>query len=413
MAERARLDEVVAGAAASRGGGCSSSAATGAGKTALLADLADRALDVTVLWTAGIESESPLAFAALHRLLRPVLGALDDVPPVQARALRRALGEREAGGRDERTSGDDRFLVFAATLSVLAEAAEQQPLVCIVDDAHWLDTASAEALSFVARRVAADRIALVFAVRDDQARRFDGLGLPELPVPGLDAAAADALLAEHTGGPLSPAVREELRKRTAGNPLALVELPRILSAEQLSGRVRLPSRLPLTQGVERAFLDRCRRLSEDAQTLLLVAAADDSGRFSVVQQAAARLGASDDALDEAERSGLIGVTATDVRLRHPLVRSALYGAATTSQRQSAHRALAAVLVRAGDPDRGSWHAALATSGVDDVVADGLDAVAERADHRGGHEAASAAAERAAELSTSSPRPRPPALRRRP
>ncbi|SFU03365.1 AAA ATPase domain-containing protein [Geodermatophilus amargosae] len=398
-AERARLDGVVAGAAASRGGALVVRGEPGVGKTALLSDLGERTGDATVLWTAGIESESPLAFAALHRLLRPLLGRLDDIPPVQAHALRRALGERQALVRAADAGGDDRFLVFAAVLSLLAEAAEQQPLVCVVDDAHWLDTASAEALLFVARRIAADRIAMVFAVRDDQARRFDGVGLPQLTVSGLDADAADALLAEHPGTAMSGAVRAALRERTGGNPLALVELPNVLSEGQLTGRDRLPAHLPLTEGVERAFLDRSRRLPGDAQTMLLVAAADDSGHLSVVQQAATRLGAGEAALDGAELSGLVRVSGGEVRLRHPLVRSTVYAAATTSQRQAAHRALAAVLVRAGDADRASWHAALATTGPDDVVADGLDAVAERATHRGGHEAASAAAERAAQLSS--------------
>jgi DNA-binding CsgD family transcriptional regulator len=400
-AERARIDLLVAGAADARGGALVVRGEPGVGKTALLTDAIDRATDVAVLWTAGIESESPLAFAALHRLLRPVLGQAVRIPPVQARALRGALGEDGNRGDGDGTS-DDRFLVFAATLSLLAETAEKQPVICVIDDAHWLDAASAEALLFVARRLHADRIGLVFAVRDGEARQFDGLGLPELAVPGLGADAASALLAEHAGVTMTDAVRDELRIRTGGNPLALVELPSVLSEGQLSGRVPLPAQLPLTQGVERAFLDRCRRLPGDAQALLLAAAADDSGRLSIIQQAAARLGAGDAALDAAERSGLLRVRGDDVRLRHPLVRSAVYGAATASQRQHAHRALAAVLNAAGDPDRGTWHAALAATDLDDAVAvaDDLDAVAGRATRRGGHEAASTASERAAELSSS-------------
>ncbi len=372
----------------------------GVGKTALLTDIAVGAIDMAVLWTAGIESESPLAFAALHRLLRPVLGQLEHIPPVQARALRRALGEHEDRGEVRDGSTDDRFLVFVATLSLLAEIAEKQPVICFIDDAHWLDAVSAEALLFVARRLHADRIALIFAARDGEASHFDGLGLPELVVPGLDADAASALLGEHAAVPMSDAVRKELTVRTGGNPLALVELPSVLSEGQLAGQVRLPAQLPLTQGVERAFLDRCHRLPADAQLLLLIAAADDSGRLSIIRQAAAGLGAADAALDAAERSGLVRVRGDDVRLRHPLVRSAVYAAATTSQRQQAHRALAAVLDAAGDLDRGTWHASLATTGLDDAVAEGLAAAAERATRRGGHEAASAASERAAELSRS-------------
>jgi DNA-binding CsgD family transcriptional regulator len=400
VAERARIDLLVAGAAAARGGALVVRGEPGVGKTALLFDAADRATDVAVLWTAGIESEAPLAFAALHRLLRPVLGQVERIPPVQAAALRGALGEDGDRGHPGDGATDDRFLVFAATLSLLAEAAEKEPLICVVDDAHWLDAASAEALLFVARRLHADRLALLFAVREGEARHFHGLGLPELVVPGLDADAASALLAEHAGVTMTDAVRDELRTRTGGNPLALVELPSLLSEEQLAGRLPLPAQLPLSQGVERAFLDRCRRLPDDAQTLLLAVAADDSGRLSIIQQAAARLGAGDVALDAAERSGLLRVHGDDVRLRHPLVRSAVYGAAMTSERQRTHRALGAALTAAGDPDRGIWHAALATTGIDDAVADDLDAAAKRATRRGGHEAASTAFERAAELSGS-------------
>jgi DNA-binding CsgD family transcriptional regulator len=399
ITESAQLDQVVADAAGSRGGALVVRGEPGAGKTALLTDVADRSTSTTVLWTAGIESESPLAFAALHRLLRPLLGQLPHIPPVQARALGRALGGAEHPGADDRP-GADRFLVFVATLSLLAEAAEEQPVLCVVDDAQWLDAASAEALLFVARRLQADRIAVLFGVRDGEARRFDGPGLPELVVPGLDAEAAATLLAEQSAVGMSAAVRAELTARTHGNPLALVELPRALTEDQLTGRVRLPAQLPLTEGVERAFLHRFQALPPDAQLLLLTIAADDSGGLSVVQQAGARLGAGDEALDAVERSGLVRVTGPDVRLRHPLVRSAVYGAATTSDRRRTHRALAEVLSSAGDPDRGTWHGALAAGGLDDAVADDLDAVAERATRRGGHDAASAAAERAAELSSS-------------
>ncbi|SFT87178.1 regulatory protein, luxR family [Geodermatophilus amargosae] len=398
-AERARIDLLVAGAIDARGSALVVHGEPGVGKTALLTDAIDRADAVAVLWTAGIESESPLPFAALHRLLRPVLGNLGRIPPVQARALRGALGEDEdRSGGDGST--DERFLVFAATLSLLAETAEKQPLICIIDDAHWLDAASAEALLFVARRLHADRLALLFAARDGEEHHFDALGVPELVVPGLDADAASALLAQHVGVEMGVAVRDELRIRTGGNPLALVELPTVLSEGQLAGRLRLPAQLPLTQGVERAFLDRCRRLPGDAQALLLAAAADDSGRLSIIRQTAARLGAGDGALDAAERSGLLHVDGDDVRLRHPLVRSAVYSAASASQRQRTHGVLAAVLTAAGDPDRGTWHAALATTGLDDAVAGDLDALAGRATRRGGHEAASRAAERAAELSCS-------------
>ncbi len=396
-AERARLDLLVAGAAAARGGALVVGGEPGAGKTALLTDAADRAVGAAVLRTSGIESESPLAFAALHRLLRPVLDRLPRIPPGQAAALRRALG----GDSDDGTGpggGDDRFVVFVATLSLLAELGEEQPVLCVVDDAHWLDAASAEALLFVARRLAADRVVLLFGVRDGEPGLFAAHGLPQLSLAGLDAAAAAAVIADHAPVPMAAAVRDQLTVRTGGNPLALVELPGVLSGAQLAGRVPLPDQLPLTAGVERAFLDRTRHLSDGAQALLLVAAADDSGRLSVIRQAAADLGADDESLDAAEASGLFRVRADDVTLRHPLVRSAVYAAATTSRRQQAHRALSAALGAAGDVDRATWHAATATSGLDDGVAHDLDSVAERASRRGGHEAASAASDRAAALS---------------
>jgi DNA-binding CsgD family transcriptional regulator len=379
-----------ADAAAARGGAVVVRGDPGVGKTALLADACSRATGARVLWTQGIESESPLAFAALHRLLRPVLPYLDRLPPAQARALRAAFGELEG------TIGD-RFVVFVATLSLLSEAAEEQPVIAVVDDAHWLDAASAEALLFVARRLLADRVALVFGAREGDVRRFPGDGLPELVLGGLDSAAAGALLAERAGAPVSAEVSAVLVAQTGGSPLALMELPGALSAGQLAGTARLPDPLPLTAGVERAFLDRGRRLPADAQTLLLVAAADDSGQIAAVGPAAAALGAGPLALEVAERSGLIQTQGPELWFRHPLVRSAVYGAATASERQRAHRALAESL--ASDPDRRTWHLALATAGPDDGVAADLDAVAGRAQRRGGHEAASAAWQRAAELTT--------------
>ena len=388
--ESARLDALFADAAAARGGVVVVRGDPGVGKTALLADACSRATGVRVLWTQGIESESPLPFAALHRLLRPVLPYLDRLPPSQARALRAAFGELE-------TTVGDRFVVFVATLSLLSEAAEEQTVIAVADDAHWLDAASAEALLFVARRLLADRVALVFGAREGDVRRFHGDGLPDLVLGGIDSAAAGALLTERAGAPVSAEVCAALVAQTGGSPLALMELPAVLSAGQLAGTARLPDPLPLTAGVERTFLDRARRLPAQAQTLLLVAAADDSGQIAAVGPAAAALGAGPLALEVAERSGLIQTQGPELWFRHPLVRSAVYAAATASERQRVHRALAESL--ASDPDRRTWHLALATAGPDDDVAADLDAVAERAQRRGGHEAAGAAWQRAAELTT--------------
>jgi DNA-binding CsgD family transcriptional regulator len=388
--ERGRLAQLVADATESRGGALVLRGEPGVGKTALLTDLAARSADLVVLTTQGIESESPLPFAALQRLLRPVMSHLGQIPAPQADALRGAFGDQDA-------LHTDRFVVFVATLSLLAEAAERAPVLCIVDDAHWLDAASAEALLFVARRLQVDRIALVFAAREGDLRRFDAPGLPDLVVGGLDSDAAAALLTERAGVAVSGTVRDELMLRTGGNPLALVELPAALSGDQLTGDVRLPSQLPLTQGVERAFLDRCRRLPPDSQTLLLVAAADDSGRVGLIQQAAAVLGVDATSLEHVERSGLIRVTGAEVELRHPLVRSAVYAAATSAERRRVHHALAEVLTDAGEVDRRTWHLSLATDQPDEELAAALDLAAARAGRRGGHEAAGVAAERAADL----------------
>jgi DNA-binding CsgD family transcriptional regulator len=277
-------------------------------------------------------------------------------------------------------------------------------VVAVVDDAHWLDDASAAALLFTARRLEGEPVALLFAVREDEDARFDTHDLPVLLVAGVDEAAAGAILADNADDPIAAEVRAELLAATRGNPLGLVELTRTLSAAQLSGREQLPQRLPLTRSVEAAFLHRYHTLPADAQTLLLVAATDDSGRTSTVVRAAAALGVGDDALDAAERSGLLDVDDTSVTLSHPLVRSAVYAAATVAQRRQAHGALAEALVGTLDEDRRAWHLAASVDEPDDEVVRALDRTAERAKRRGGHEAAAAAWTRAAEL-TVDPRAR--------
>jgi DNA-binding CsgD family transcriptional regulator len=391
-AERATIAALVDAARTGRGGALVVSGQPGVGKSALLADAVTRADGMTVLCTQGIESESPLAFAALQRLLRPVVAdRAPHLPQPQARALRAALGETDDGA-------GDRFLVFLAALGVLADAGQHRPVLAVVDDAHWLDDASAAALLFVARRLEVERVALLFAARDADVRTFDSGDLPRLTVGGIDADAAGQLLSTCSGVPVPPDVRDRLVASTGGSPLALVELAEVLAPEQLSGRVRLPARLPLTGGVERAFLDRYRRLPGPAQTLLLTAAADDSGRARVVQQAATSLGADEEALLAAERSGLLRVRDAAIELRHPLVRSAVYGAATSTERRRTHRALAAVLTGPGEADRRAWHLAASVEEPDEAVVAELDAAAERARGRGGREAAASAWERAAELS---------------
>jgi DNA-binding CsgD family transcriptional regulator len=384
--ERAAIAALLDAARSGSGGALVVRGVAGAGKSTLLAEALPT--DLTVLRTSGVESESPLAFAALQRLLWPLRSRIGGLPAPQQTALRAALGEAEGDG--------DRFLAFLGTLSLLADAADERPVVAIVDDAHWLDDASAAALLFVARRLQAERVALLFAARDGDVRRFEADDLPSVVLGGMAGPDADTLLSP--AGVVDPAVRDELIANTGGNPLALVELAAVLTADQLAGRVPLPTPLPLTGGVERGFLDRYRRLPESAQRFLLVAAADDTGRLTVVRDAAEALHAGDDALDAVERAGLLRVDGDALSMYHPLVRSAVYRAATSAQRRAAHRALADVLTI--DPDRHAWHLAAATDRPDETVVAALDAVAERAAGRGGHEAASAAWTRAAELTTS-------------
>jgi DNA-binding CsgD family transcriptional regulator len=397
-AERSAVTALLDAARDSRTGVLVLRGQVGAGKSVLLQDAVEQASDMQVLEARGIESEAELAFAGLHQLLRPILGGqVEGLPGPQATALRAAFGL-------EHGRGNDRFLVSVAVLSLLAEAAERQPVLCVVDDAHWLDEASANALVFVSRRLEAEGVVLLFAARDGDPRRFGAVGLPELELGGLDRVAVAALLAQHAAVLVDPEVRDRLVERTGGNPLALIELPSILTSGQLSGTEPLPLQLPLTDGVERAFLERVRSLSDDAQALLLVAAAEDTGRHATVTAAAATLGAGVAALDAAEAAGLVRVRAGALHFRHPLVRSAVYQGASSSQRQQAHLALAGAADREGDADRRAWHLAAVAVEPDERVVRELDAAAERASGRGGFEAASAALERAAAL-TADPRSR--------
>ncbi|MFC7723630.1 AAA family ATPase [Nocardioides sp. GCM10028917] len=395
-AEQAALRALIERAATGDGAALVLRGQPGVGKSALLDDAVAAARDavedtgVTVLRTRGVESEAPLPFAALHRLLRPVLDRLDQIPAPQARALRAAFGEETA------TAGD-RHLVYLATLNLLSEVGGDQPVLGVIDDAHWLDDASAAALMFVARRLEGEAVALMFAIRDDESGAFDTPDLATLTVSGVAAAAAGELIADQAAAPIAAHVLEELVEVTDGNPLGLIELSGALTADQLTGQHRLPDRLPLTERVERAFLDRYRKLDTAAQTVLLVVAADDSGHPATVARAAATLGAPHDAFDTAEESGLLRINSDGLMLRHPLVRSAIYGAATSSRRRQAHRALADALTGTAHEDRRAWHLAASVDGPDPDVVAALDEAAQRSSRRGGHEAAAAAWARAAEL----------------
>jgi DNA-binding NarL/FixJ family response regulator len=389
-AERSVISALLEAARRSRSGVLVVRGEPGVGKSALLEDARARAPEMQLLRCVGIESEAQLPFAALHQLLRPVLGHLERLPGPQAKALRAALGLGAAGG-------DDPFLISLAVLSLLAETAERRPLLCLIDDAHWLDDASADALAFVARRLEAEGVVLLFAAREGDARHFDAPGLPELRLGGLDADAAGALLAQRAGIALSQGARERLVERTGGHPLALLELPSALSETELLAGEPLLTPVPISARLERAFLSRLRALPDETQTLLLVAAADDKGEISTVLDAAAQLAVGPEALDAAEQAELVRVRGSQFGFHHPLVRSAVYQGAPLSQRQAAHRAIASVLEGEEEADRRAWHRAAASVAPDPSVVEELEQAAERARQRSGFAAASRAFERAAVL----------------
>ncbi|MBV9870859.1 MAG: AAA family ATPase, partial [Frankiaceae bacterium] len=392
-AERLEIGALLEAARQSRSGALVIRGEAGVGKSALLEDARERAADMHVLHARGVESESELAFAGLHQLLRPSLSLIDRLPLAQASALQSALGLV-----DTVTPAPERFLVYSACLSLLSELAERRPVLCLVDDAHWLDQASADAIKFAARRLDAEGIVMLLGVREDAARPFDAAGIPTTTVDALGDAAAAELL-ERTAGVTAPAVRALLLKQTRGNPLALVELPSALSQAQLRGDEPLPEALPLTRQLEAVFHDRAARLSSATQLMLLLASADETENVEVLHRAGVAIGVDPYALDEAERAGLITIHGTRIEFRHPLVRSAVYGAAPTADRRAAHAALAAAFEGEEEyADRRAWHLASSAVGHDARVVAALDDAAARAQSRGGHIAAARALERASELS---------------
>jgi DNA-binding CsgD family transcriptional regulator len=386
--DRALIAALCAGAREGRSGALVVCGEAGVGKTALLQDAAEQARDLYVLRGAGVEAEVELAFAALHQLLRPVLDRLEYLPGPQASALRGAFGLAET-----RSSP---LLVELATLGLLAEVAKDQPLLCLLDDAQWLDQASADALAFVARRLRAAPIVLLLASRDGDVRQLDAPGLPQLRLTGLDPQAAGRLLEERTDS-IAADVRDRLIAQTEGNPLALLKLSATLSRAQLTGREPLPDRPVLSTRLQQAFLRQVRRLPAATRTLLLVAAAEDAGELATVLTAGQALGVGPDALEPAERSGVVQVGNLELRFRHRLIRSAIYHSVTSTSRRAVHRALAEVLAGEQHADRRAWHLAAAAVGPDERVAAALEDSARRARRRGEPAVAAAALERAAVL----------------
>lgn len=387
--ERALLDRLLASARAGDSGSLVIRGEAGIGKTALLDHAVAHAQQMTVLRVTGVEAEADLAFAGIYGLLRPVVGKLDELPATQAAAVAGALGLAPS-------TGADRFLVSAGVLGLLAAAAEDGPILCAVDDAQWLDRPSADALVFAARRLRAERVAIVFAAHDGEQRRFEASGIPELRLAGLDEHSSGLLLVDRAGG-AAPGVRKRLLSEVAGNPLALLELPAGLSDSQLAGTDPLPESMPLTARLHAAFQRRMEVLADGTRMALLVAASDDTGELAVVLGALQQLGLQPDVLDPAERAGLISTASGAVAFRHPLVRSALADGATLSERRRAHAALAATLSGEEQADRRAWHQAMAAISADEQVAAALDASAQRAQRRAGHASAATAFQRAAEL----------------
>ena len=386
--ECAALDQLVASVRAGSSVALVLRGDAGVGKSALLAYLAQHSSGCGIARAAGVESEMELAYAGLQQLCAPFLGRAERLPGPQRDALGTAFGLRDG-------DAPDRFRVGLAVLSLLSDVAEDRPLVCIVDDAQWLDAASVQVLAFVARRLGAESVGLVFAVREPSGdRHFEGL--PELAVGGLDDRDAHELLATVVTGPLDERVRERLVAETRGNPLALLELPRGWTPAELAGGFWVSEGPALSERIEQSYRERLAPLSPSTRLLLLVAASEPLGDPVLVWRAAAELGIGPDAAAPAAAAGLVDFGA-QVRFGHPLVRSAVKRVAAPEERRRVHRALAEATDADIDPDRRAWHRAHATAGLDEDVAAELERSAGRARARGGLAAGAAMHERAVEL----------------
>ena len=371
----------------------------GVGKTALLEYTLDTAKDFRVVRTSGVEGETELDYAALQQLCSPLLALIERLPDPQRDALRVAFGL--SPGRPPSP-----FMVGLAVLGLLSEEAEQRPLLCIVDDAQWLDDASGAALAFVARRLLAERIALTFATRSVGSRL---LRFPELSVDPLGRRDARALLESVLPARLDASVLDRIVAETGGNPLALLELPRGLTPAQLAGGFDLPAALPLSAGIEESFRRRLARLPRDARRLLLLAAAEPVGDPALLWRAANGLGIPETTTGAVESEGLLTVDG-EVAFRHPLVRSAVYGAAEPNERRVVHQALADATDPQTDPDRRAWHRSQAAALPDEEIAAELEQSAARAQARGGFAAAAAFLERSVALTADPARRAARALR---
>jgi DNA-binding CsgD family transcriptional regulator/tetratricopeptide (TPR) repeat protein len=384
--EREALDRLLDGVRGGRGGVLVVHGEAGVGKTALLEYAVETARELRIARTSGVEAEMELPFAAAQQLCSAFVHLVDRLPQPQHEALGVAFGLITGPAPDP-------FLVGLAVLGLLSEAGEERPLVAVVDDAHWLDHASARALAFVARRLLAEKVALVFAARhvDDALR-----SLPSLHVAPLGRRDARALLESVLPSRLDESVLERIVVETRGNPLALLELPRGLTPKELAGGFGLPGAVPLSAGIQKSFTRRLEDLPDDVRLLLLLAAAEPVGDPVVLRRAAERLGISPVAAADSETDGLLKL-GEHVTFRHPLVRSAVYGSAPAEQRRAVHLALAEVTDRGADPDRRAWHLAAAAAAPDEEVACELERSAGRAQARGGLAAAAAFLQRSVAL----------------
>ena len=386
--ERARLEALLTDAAAGRSAILVLHGEAGIGKSTLLDHLESRATAFRVARATGVESEMEFAYGGLHQLCGPYLDELRRLPDPQRGALETAFGL--AAGE-----APDRFLVGLAVLSLLAGLAEHGPLLCLADDAQWLDPASLQTIAFVARRLLAEPIAVAIAVREPTDGRALA-GLPQLRVTGLDRTDSAVLLDSVVKGPIDPRVRERIIAETRGNPLALLELPRAWTGAELVSGFSQPDAGPVARRIEDGFLRRLRDLPAEARRLLLAAAAEPLGDAAILWRAAAVLGLDVSAGAPAEEAGLIEL-GTRVRFRHPLVRAAVYRTASADERRAIHRALAKATDAETDPDRFAWHRAHAATSLDESIAADLERSAGRARARGGFIAAAALLERAARL----------------
>jgi DNA-binding CsgD family transcriptional regulator len=383
--ERLRADAI-----AGRSRVCVIEGEPGVGKSAILDCLAELADGMQIARAAGVEPEMDIPYAGLHQLLLPFLEGLERIPAPHRAALRSAFGL-------DKGSPGNRFFIGMAALALLSDAAMRSPVLCIVDDAHRLDPASLDALGFAARRMVADRIALVLAVREPDAPVAALQGLARIELNGLGERAAVELLRASVDGELDGAVAQRLVAETRGNPLALTELARELTPEQLAGSEPIPELMPLGGRLEDLYVARIRALPNQVQSLLLLAAADPSGDLALISRAAAELGIGEEAIELAPEIADLLYFTPAVRFRHPLMRSAAYYRASAQQRRRAHQALANVSDTAGDSDRRAWHLAAAVVAPDEAVAGELESSAERARSRGGWSSSATFLERAAEL----------------